>query len=292
MHDGVAHRRDLRAVGVTRADVRTEVAAGRWLKAGRQTVVVANVPPTGRALLWQAVWETGAGAALDGPAALMAAGLTGFDPSVIDVSVPKRNRSHRVDGVRRHRRTTMPSTPAAGLPRVEVAVGAVNAAVWAVSDRQGALLLCLVLQQRLTSPERLLEAWRRTTARMASDRRHLLAAVVADLCDGARSLGELDFSGHCRRAGLPKPSRQVVRTLPGGRVYLDVAWEDIGLVVEIDGGHHALALNVVDDALRQNEVVIREGRVLRVPVIGLRLLPEQFMAQVVRAHLRASRLAA
>ena len=292
MHDGVAHRRDLRAVGVTRADVRTEVAAGRWLKAGRQTVVVANVPPTGRALLWQAVWETGAGATLDGPAALMAAGLTGFDPSVIDVSVPKRNRSHRVDGVRRHRRTTMPSTPAAGLPRVEVAVGAVNAAVWAVSDRQGALLLCLVLQQRLTSPERLLEAWRRTTARMASDRRHLLAAVVADLCDGARSLGELDFSGHCRRAGLPKPSRQVVRTLPGGRVYLDVACEDIGLVVEIDGGHHALALNVVDDALRQNEVVIREGRVLRVPVIGLRLLPEQFMAQVVRAHLRASRLAA
>ena len=61
-------------------------------------------------------------------------------------------------------------------------------------------------------------------------------------------------------------------------------WEDLGLVVEIDGGHHALALNVVDDALRQNEVVLGDERVLRVPVIGLRLLPEQFMAQVVRAH--------
>ena len=292
VHDGVTHRRDLRAVGVTRADVRTEVAAGRWVAAGRQTVVVANVPPRGRALLWQAVWETGAGAVLDGAAALVAAGLTGFEPAVVDVSVPRRNRSHRVEGVRRHRRTTMPSAKAAGLPRVEVAAAAVHSAGWATSDRQGALVLCLVLQQRLTSPDRLLQAWRASTVRVPRHRRHLLSAVVSDLCDGAHSLGELDFSGLCRAAGLPEPSRQAVRTLPGGRVYLDVAWEEIGLVVEIDGGHHALALNVVDDALRQNEVVLREGRVLRVPVIGLRLLPRQFMAQVVRAHGTAARRAA
>ena len=76
----------------------------------------------------------------------------------------------------------------------------------------------------------------------------------------------------------------MVRTLPDGRVYLDVAWEDIGLVVEIDGGHHALALDSVDDALRQNEVVLGEERVLRMPVLGLRLSRERFMAQVVRAH--------
>ena len=88
------------------------------------------------------------------------------------------------------------------------------------------------------------------------------------------------------------PSRQAVRTLPDGRIYLDVAWEDIGLVVEIDGGHHAMALNVVDDALRQNEVVLREERVLRVPVLGLRLVPDDFMGQVVRAHRRWSPTAA
>ena len=107
---------------------------------------------------------------------------------------------------------------------------------------------------------------------------------MADLCDGAHSLGELDFAAMCRAAGLPAPSRQVVRVLPGGRVYLDVAWEGIGFVVEIDGGHHALALNTIDDALRQNEVVLRDDRVLRIPVIGLRLIPQQFMAQVVQAH--------
>ena len=90
-----------------------------------------------------------------------------------------------------------------------------------------------------------------------------------------------------RRA--PRPSRQVLRSGPGGRVYLDVAWEDIGLVVEIDGGHHALALNPVDDALRQNEVTLREQLVLRVPVLGLRLTPEAFLAQVVGAQAMLTR---
>ena len=291
-HGGVAHRRDLRSVAVTRADVRSEVEAGRWLVAGRHTVVVGNLEPMGRALWWRAVWETGSGAALDGPAALVAAGLIGFDPARIDVSVPKGNRSRRVDGVRRHRRVEMPPTSGAGLPRVDVPAAAVHSAAWAGSDRQAALLLCLVLQQRLTSPDRLLAAWRSSTIRVGRDRRRVLSAVVADLCDGARSLGELDFTAMCRAAGLPAPSRQVVRVLPGGRVYLDVAWEGIGLVVEIDGGHHALALNMVDDALRQNEVVLRDDRVLRIPVIGLRLVPEQFMGQVVRAHHSARGLAA
>ena len=291
-HGGVAHRRDLRAAGVSRADVRTEVEAGRWLARGRQTVVVSNVEPTGVAALWRAVWETGSGAALDGVAALHAAGLTGYDHPVVDVSVPRNNRSHRVDGVRRHRRTEMPGTPAAGLPRVGVPVAVVNAAAWATSDRQAVLLLCLVLQQRLTTSDRLHRAWLRSRTRMPGRRRRLLSAVVGDLCDGVHSLGELDFAGLCRAAGLTEPTRQVVRTQPGGRVYLDVVWEDLGLVVEIDGGHHALALNVVDDALRQNEVVLGDERVLRVPVIGLRLLPEQFMAQVVRAHVAARHRAA
>ena len=124
-------------------------------------------------------------------------------------------------------------------------------------------------------------AWQRV---QRSRRRALLDTVIPDICDGAHSLGELDFATMCRRAGLPPPTRQVVRTGPGRRVYLDVAWEDIGLVVEIDGGHHALALNPVDDALRQNEVTLSADMVLRIPVLGLRLTPRPFMAQVVRAH--------
>ena len=75
-------------------------------------------------------------------------------------------------------------------------------------------------------------------------------------------------------------------------MYLDVAREDVGLVLEIDGGHHALALNPVDDALRQNEVTLGNEVVLRIPVLGLRLQPGRFMDQVVRAHRMLSERAA
>ncbi|HEX6056002.1 MAG TPA: hypothetical protein VFY98_09335 [Intrasporangium sp.] len=48
-----------------------------------------------------------------------------------------------------------------------------------------------------------------------------------------------------------------------------------------------MALNPVDDALRQNDVVLSGHRVLRIPVLGLRLKPRAFMDQVVRAHQQA-----
>jgi hypothetical protein len=51
--------------------------------------------PTGQALLWRAVWQTGAGGALDGVAALVALGLTGFTAEVIDVSLPTDNGCRR-----------------------------------------------------------------------------------------------------------------------------------------------------------------------------------------------------
>lgn len=226
---------------------------------------------------------------LDGAAALLASGLTAFQPTRIDVSIPRNNRRHDVPGVTRHHRSTMPPLLDVGVPRVRPEWAAIHAAQWAASDRQAALLLCLPLQQRLVRPERVLEAWHLTPR---GPRHAFLDVVLGDICDGAQSLGELDFAALCRDRGLPEPSRQVVRTLPGGRVYLDVAWEELGLVVEIDGGHHALALSPVDDALRQNDVVLTGDRVLRIPVLGLRLRPDAFLDQVERAHALARGAAA
>jgi hypothetical protein len=288
-HDGVAHRAELRARGVTRADVRSEVAAGRWRTEGLHTVVVGTAAMSDEARRWHAVWESGPGAILDGVSALQAAGLRGFTPDAIDVSLPRRNRRRQVSGVRARRRQVVGASIQAGVPRARPELAAVRAAEWAATDRTAVLILCLVVQQRLVPPARLLSAWRSVRR---SRRRALLDGVIGDICDGAHSLGELDFAILCDRAGLPAPSRQVVRTGPDGRVYLDVAWEDVGLVLEIDGGHHALALNPVDDALRQNEVTLGNEVVLRIPVLGLRLQPARFMEQVVRAHRMLSARAA
>lgn len=284
LHDGIAHRRDLAVVGISREDIRGEVEAGRWLPLGRHTVVVVQRAWSRRAAWFHAMWESGSGSVLDGVAALHASGLEGFHHDVIDVAQPANNRRHKVARVRVHYYTTMPPVVRGGVPRIRPDHAALHAAQWAATDRMAALILVLVVGQRIVRPEQLLATFH--TLGRCTRRRHL-AGVLGDICDGARSLGELDFARLCRRYGLPPPSRQVLRTLPSGRAYLDVCWEHLELIVEIDGGHHFQALNPMLDALRQNELVLNAGTVLRIPILGLRLEEARFMDQIIRAHAAA-----
>jgi hypothetical protein len=107
--------------------------------------------------------------------------------------------------------------------------------------------------------------------------------IIKDVSRGAESLGELDFARLCRERGLPEPSRQVVREGRRGRVYLDVGWDDLGLVVEVDGAQHRQGLAVTADNLRRNDLALGDEVVLTIDLVGLRLETEGFMSQVGRA---------
>lgn len=282
-YGGVVSRRLLRELGVDRNQLAREIAAGRWRRHGGQTVAVHTAGLGDVALCWRAIWEVGAGAAaLDGVSSLQAAGVRGFDESIVQVSVPRPVHHARVSGVRIHRVDRGPrELAAASIPRVRPAEAAIRAASWAVSDRQAALVLALVVQQRVVTAGMLLTA---ASAVPVRRRRALIPLLAADIAAGAQSLGELGFAALCRRHGLPTPDRQVVRTTPTGRIYLDVCWSDVGLVVEIDGSGHRSGLAVMDDNLRQNTVVLGGETVLRIDLVGLRLQADVFMAQVCRAH--------
>ncbi len=244
-------------------------------------------PLTREATLWAAVLEGGPRALLDGASALVEAGLEHFEPDRIRVSVPRgariRHRRTSVD-IRQTRRWAPEDRQGGGLPRTRVEVAAIRAALWARSDRQAALLLTMAVQQRLVTAEELsLEA-----LRIRRDRRRiLLHAVLLDLLGGVRSLGELDFLRGLRRRGLPEPDRQVLRRTRTGTYYLDFRWASWKLVLEVDGIQHSWVENVVGDALRQNSVALEGDTVLRLPVLGLRVCPEEFFAQV-EAALRAA----
>ncbi|MGY4719192.1 hypothetical protein [Naumannella huperziae] len=278
-HDGVAHRRDLRRLGITREDVRGEVRAGRWSTLGRHTVAIAG-PPAGRALLWWAVWESGPGALLDGVSALLADGLRGYTPDAIHVSVPSRNRAHRLPGVVLHRPARVARATRVGFPRVPLGVAAINAARWATSDRQAALLLCLPVQQRLITPAHLEQAWR-DTGRVSNRKR--LDRFIPDICNGAHSLGELDFAAMCRTRGLPEPTRQVRRAGRHGSYYLDAYFDGPGVVVEINGAQHGWGLATIEDDLRANDLTLDADRVLQISLLGLRLEPDAFFVQLAAA---------
>lgn len=280
LHGGVVNRRALLQRGIGRFDIRNEVAAGRWHLVGHNTVAIGTAELSVTARWWCDLWETCTGAVLDGATALVASGLEGFTPSMTEVSVPQRVRFASRPGVRVTVRRELNRTPRSGLPRTTVEVATIRAAQLAVSDRQAALLICLPVQQRLTTAARLLAAWLMVRR---SPRRALIDPLIRDVCDGAQSLGELDFTQRCRMVGLPAPVRQSLQAGANGRIYLDVRFAN-GLVVEIDGAHHLVGLNPVDDALRANGLTLDSDLVLRIPVLGLRVAPEAFMSQVVRAH--------
>jgi hypothetical protein len=276
-HHGIARRQQLVSVGITKDEIRHELDAQRWFRLGRHTVGVTVREATGRARWWWAVWEAGSGAALDGVTALLAAGLRGWSDDTVHVSVPRGRRAHVLPGVIVHRPRPEPERRGAGVPRVCPVTAVIHAAHWARTDRAAATLVAMAVQQRLVPPSRLVEQW--ATVRRSS-RRQLLERVVADVCDGAHALGELDFARLCRERGLPEPTRQAFRAGSRGRRYLDAWWEQFGVHAEIDGAHHGSGLVPVDDALRQNDVALEGAITLRVPVLGLHVAPEQFLDQV------------
>jgi hypothetical protein len=283
----VASRRQLRSWDVDRWQVRDQSRAKRWAIHGRHTVALHTGELSEVAHFWRACWEAGSQAALDGASALHVAGLTGFTVPAIVVSLPGGGRRHQITGVstRFVERRIAGELMGAGLPRTRPEIAAIRAAGWAVSDRQAALVLVLAAQQRIVATDRLVAAadvvalhWRPTFIR----------TVVMLVARGVQALGELDFSGMCRRYGLPEPDRQVVRRGPNGRYYLDAGWESLRLFVEIDGIHHHLGLTPVSDAIRQNELSLSGDTTLRLPLLGLHTHEAELMGQVVRAYTRCA----
>lgn len=274
-------RRQLYALGVTRWEVRSQVRGGRWVLIGDQSVQLHTGETSAVGRRWAAVFQGGPRACLDGVSSLIAGGLQRFTEDRVRVSVPRgaRVRRTREFDIRQTRRWCADDLAPHGIPRTRQPVAAVRGALWARTDKQAALLLTMSVQQGLVKPEDLAHEMLRITK---APRRLLLHAVVNDLLDGARSLGEIDIGRELRRRGLPPPSRQVLRRDDRGRYYLDLYWPDCALVVEIDGIHHSWAENVVGDALRQNSLALDGDTVLRLPLLGLRLRPDAFFAQIER----------
>ncbi|WP_233275892.1 hypothetical protein [Isoptericola variabilis] len=173
-----------------------------------------------------------------------------------------------------------------GLPVHTVARAAVDAAAWQRSWRTAAGLVAAVVQQRLATPAEL-----RTMLDEVGAVRHraVMRHALADIAGGADSLAEIDFARLCRRARLPEPFRQSVRTDARGlRRFLDVEWVLPGgrrFVVEIDGIGHIERDRWYDDLLRDAEIGADTRTVrIRLPAMAARYEPERVLA-IVRRHL-------
>lgn len=280
---GVLSRTQLYDAGVTRGEVRANVRAGRWDRLGSHCLCVHTGALSVEGTLWAAVLEAGPRAFLDGESALVAAGMVHYAPARIRVSVPRGARiRHRgtVANIRQTRRWDPADLAPGNFPRTRTAVAAIRAALWARTDRQATLLLTMAVQQRLVTVEQLAIELLRIRR---DKRRGLVQQVLLDIAGGVRSLGELDVLRGCRVRGIPEPDLQVVRRTRSGTYYLDLRWGRWCVVVEVDGIQHSWVEHIVADALRQNSIALSGDTVLRLPVLGLRVCPDEFFAQIATA---------
>lgn len=238
---GVVSRRQLLEAGALDRDIE------RWRRRRLLTPVHPGVyvdhtgPLTWHQRAWAAVLSVWP-AALGGVSALRAehgAGRRDHDDAgsihvVVDhgrrVTPPAGVRVRRVrDLERRVRWSAQP-------PRLRVEEAVVDVAEAAATEHAAVAVIADAVQARLTTTVRLRAA---VAARRRVSRRDFLVALLDDVLAGACSVLELAFLHDVERAhGLPRASRQQT-TRVGRHGFRDVTYDDLGLVVELDGrlGH-------------------------------------------------------
>jgi hypothetical protein len=238
---------------------------------------------------WAAVLSSGVGAALGGRTALALTGLQGWEVEEVHLLVPRGHRPPRFRIVP----TVLHETrwPADGQietfgppARTLAARSAIDAAIWSTSPRTACGVLAAVVQQRLTTPQRLLEVL--SEAGPVRHRRAMMLAL-GDIAGGAQALTEIDFHRLCRRYNLGKVTGQRIRLDDSGlRRYMDGEIESPygGRVsFEIDGALHLVERSYWRDMSRNNELLIVGEAQLRFPAIAYRLDEAKVVDQLRRA---------
>jgi very-short-patch-repair endonuclease len=258
--------------------LQAELRVRRWQRTGRQTVVTHNAELTPAQTRAVAVLEVGPRAALDGITGLQHDGVEVDGDGWLHIIAPKGSSPKHPPGVRVHESRRFEEADVVerhGVRVVRPAVAAVHAALWARSDREAKFMIILVVQQRRATAEQVgttIDGVRR------SRRRALMRAVIGDVTQGVRAIGELDFAQALRRRGLPAPSRQVLRCRPSGQQYLDCRFDRFTLAVEVDGVQHDAAEHRVADLLRDLTLISEGDSVVRLPLFALRLDETRVMA--------------
>jgi very-short-patch-repair endonuclease len=252
---GLISLSQLRALEITRSQLRTAVEEGWLIKAGPRVYGVVGAPDSLERRQTLGLLCLGADAVLSHESA---ARLHGFDrckPDVVEFTVPRRHRGVRA-AFRVHTTNDLPP-----IDRVKLAGYPCTSATRTVVDLARARVPRVRLEAAVDSAVR-----SGASAPLVLINR--LAALRGPGRWGARLLDELllDSGGHTllerrflalmRQEGLPRPRTQVVHR-ENGRTYarVDFLFDAHGVVVEVSGRRgHSTPAERAKDAQRRNEL--------------------------------------
>ncbi|MFN8106422.1 MAG: hypothetical protein U0R21_01375 [Nocardioidaceae bacterium] len=284
MQLGLVTLRQLEQAGFSRSQVRANLSAERWTRLGHRVIATQTGELTAEQRRWLAVLHAGSGAAIAGLSALEEHGLKGWSRDEVSVVVAPNQRPRPLMGARFHRSSCIEDGKAmTRLPMQRVEVAALWFASVEKRDRTAHGLLAAVVQQRLTTPQRL-ATW---TSRMGLLRGvEGIRAMILELSDGAQSMAEVDVTTMCKDFRLVRPKRQVRHRDASGQVrYTDAEWElpsGGSLILEVDGSHHLDMSTYSDDLRRQRDLTERHVQLVRCSTWELRNEPDQLAATLIR----------
>lgn len=225
-------RRQLRAAGASDGDI-ARMRRRKEIRAAHPGVYVDHTGPlTQEQREWVAVlaaWP----AALSGESA-----IPGRRPAVIEVAIEHGRKIEVPDGVRIRRTTALAERlrrnaqpPRLRLEEALIDLLSAHVASGDVSAAFGELTRTCFGRPGL--PDSVLNALDRRS-RVAG--RSMIESLVTDLRDGACSVLERGYLRRVERAhGLPHGTRQVVSEATGRRTVLDVRYEELGVIIELQG---------------------------------------------------------
>jgi hypothetical protein len=262
--------------------LRHNVSSRRWSLPHRGVYVAHNGELTSGQRTWVGALAAGNGraASLAGTTATTSYGMRGYDSSLVHVYVPSRMRPRSVPRFTIvHRSGLSRADLSRGFPpRTTPARSLIDAARWATSDDQARAIITAGFQQRLVDYDAMMAALGRLPGLR---RRGVITVTIHDAGAGTESISEHDFLVLCRRGRLPTPTRQTAMTdATGRRRYRDAYFEEFGVHVEIDGGHHTEAREWWADMQRQNAMSVNGDRILRFPAWALRHDPDRVIEQI------------
>lgn len=285
--EGLITRAQLAAAGIDRWAVAHRIESERWQLVAPRVVAVTTGELSREQRWWRAVLHGGNGALLADLTALAAAGLAGWPRDEITVLIPASSRRPAGISAVRYRKSRRDlrvlRDPRGGVPRCMVEPAALLFASAERSERTSMGLLAAVVQQRLTSSERL-RGWLDDLAPLRRSR--LIRQTLLEIGGGAQSLGELDVRRMCRAHRIAAPRRQHRRLDARGRVrFTDCEWslaDGRVLVLEVDGAFHMDVERWEDDIARQRALTAAGRAIVRCSTRELRDEPDRVARDLIR----------
>jgi hypothetical protein len=282
--EGLLSRRQLRDLGVRRAEVRHNVSMERWAVRSSEVVSTTTGPLSDPQRLWLGVLHGGPTAMIAGLNAATHHGLRGWVRDEITVLVGNPMSFEPLDGFRFFR-SRRPAPLLLGLG--ELPVAKVEPAVLLFASRERNLRTALgslaaATQQKLTTPDRLRDWVGLLKPLRRADQ---IRAFLDDLDGGAQSFAEVDAHRLFQDWGVAPPDAQKPRRdRSGKRRYTDCEWklaDGRTLVLEIDGGFHDDVLQAMSDRRRNRRLTTLDRCVVSCSAFELRHEPFEVMEDLI-----------